>query len=98
VDQRQLLFAARLVAEHLGFPLRSAHRLKQGRCGPLDQMVLLQPVGDEVADRADLQPVRRAKSIRSSSRAIDPSSRMISQITPLGFSPASRATSTAASV
>ena len=45
-----------------------------------------------------LRPWARAKSIRSSSRAIEPSSRMISQMTPLGLSPASRATSTAASV
>ena len=45
-----------------------------------------------------LRPWARAKSIRSSSRAMVPSSRMISQITPLGLSPARRETSTAASV
>ena len=37
-----------------------------------------------------LRPWMRAKSIRSSSRAMVPSSRMISQITPEGLSPASR--------
>jgi hypothetical protein len=45
-----------------------------------------------------LRPWSWAKAIRSSSRAIVPSSRMISQITPDGLRPASRATSTAASV
>ena len=45
-----------------------------------------------------LRPWSRAKTIRSSSRAMVPSSRMISQITPDGLRPASRATSTAASV
>ena len=43
-------------------------------------------------------PWRWAKATRSGSRAIVPSSFMISQITPDGFSPASRAMSTAASV
>ena len=43
-------------------------------------------------------PWRRAKGTRSSSRAIVPSSFMISQITPDGLSPASRLMSTAASV
>src|SRR4051812_32421351 len=45
-----------------------------------------------------LSPWPRAKSIRSSSRAMPPSSRMISQMTALALRPASRATSTAASV
>ena len=45
-----------------------------------------------------LSPWSRAKSIRSSSRAMVPSSRMISQITPEGLRPARRETSTAASV
>ena len=39
-----------------------------------------------------------AKATRSGSRAMLPSSRMISQMTPAGFSPARRAMSTAASV
>ena len=43
-------------------------------------------------------PCRWAKATRSGSRLIVPSSFMISQITPEGFSPASRAMSTAASV
>ncbi len=44
------------------------------------------------------RPWRRANGIRSGSRAMVPSSFMISQITPLGFSPASRLMSTLASV
>ena len=45
-----------------------------------------------------LRPWRWAKATRSLRRAIVPSSFMISQITPAGVSPASRAMSTAASV
>jgi len=45
-----------------------------------------------------LRPCRWAKVMRSLRRAIVPSSFMISQITPAGVSPASRARSTAASV
>ena len=45
-----------------------------------------------------LRPCSAAKPIRSGSRAMLPSSFMISQITPDGLSPASRDTSTAASV
>ena len=45
-----------------------------------------------------LRPWARAKSIKLSSRAMVPSSLMISQMTALGLSPARRATSTAASV
>ena len=43
-------------------------------------------------------PCVRATSIRSGTRAIVPSSFMISQIAPAGLHPASRARSTAASV
>ena len=45
-----------------------------------------------------LRPCRWAKATRSGSRAIVPSSFMISQITPAGLRPARRAMSTAASV
>ena len=47
---------------------------------------------------AILSPWRSAKAMRSGSRAMVPSSFMISQITPAGLSPARRARSTAASV
>src|SRR5690242_2542530 len=57
VDQRELLLAAGLVAEDLRLPFGAAARLEG--CGRdfLDQMILLEPVGDEVADRADLETV-----------------------------------------
>ena len=56
------------------------------------------PVLDQVGDRDHLEPVARAVPPRSGTRAIVPSSFMISQTTPAGISPASRARSTAASV
>ena len=58
VDERELLFAARLVAEDLRLPLGAAARLEGRACDLLDEMVLLEPVGDEIADRADLEAVR----------------------------------------
>ncbi len=45
-----------------------------------------------------ISPCSLQNGIRSGIRAISPSSRIISQITPEGFSPASRARSTEASV
>ena len=56
VDERELLLAARSVAKHLRAPLGAARGGERG-CDALDQMILLQPVGDEVADGADLEPV-----------------------------------------
>ena len=53
---------------------------------------------DEVRDRDHLQVVPLAVRARSGTRAIVPSSFMISQTTPAGMTPASRARSTAASV
>ena len=51
----------------------------------LDQMVVAQPVGDQVGDGGDLQSMalRRRRRGRAS-RAMVPSSFMISQITPAG--------------
>ena len=58
MDQRQLLLAARLVAEHLRLPLRAAAGGEGAGRDSLDQMILLQAVGDEVADGPDLEAVR----------------------------------------
>ena len=51
----------------------------------LDEMIVAQPVGDQVGDgaRSSAHGVA-AKAIRSGSRAMVPSSFMISQITPAG--------------
>ena len=47
----------RLVAEDLGRPAAPLPAVERAVGDPLDQMVLLQAVGDEVADRADLEAV-----------------------------------------
>ncbi len=47
-----------LVAEDLRLPLDAAIRLERRRGRALDHVVLLQPVGDQVADGADLETVR----------------------------------------
>ena len=62
VDQRELLLAGRLVAEDLRLPFGAAGRGEGGRRDPLDHVILLQAIGDEVADRADLEPVLRARN------------------------------------
>ena len=59
MNQRQLLGAIGLVAEHLRRPGHTARAGKPGLGDPLDHMVLLQAVGDEVANRADLEAVGR---------------------------------------
>src|SRR4029453_17488509 len=58
VHQHQLLFAARLVAEDLRLPLLAADRDKRAGRNTLDQMVLFQPISDEVSNGADLEAVR----------------------------------------
>ena len=50
----------------------------------LDQMIVAKAVGDEIGDGGDLEPVGCAKAMRSGSRAMVPSSFIISQITPAG--------------
>src|SRR5206468_8832937 len=52
-----LLLAARLVAEHLGLPRSAAAGVERADSDPLDEMILLEPIGDDVADGADLEPV-----------------------------------------
>ena len=80
-------------------PELAAVAVGQRRLGDaLDEPLVAQPVVDEVGDRDDLEAVQRSEASRSGMRAIVPSSFMISQITPAGFSPASRARSTEASV
>ena len=71
---------------------------QRGRHDALDELVVAAPVGDQVGDRDHLQPVLWQYAARSSARAIVPSSFWISQMTPAGISPASRARSTDASV
>ena len=56
-DQGELLGAGRLVAEHLRRPFDPA-AAGEARLGDArDHMVLFQPIGDEVADGADLEAV-----------------------------------------
>ncbi len=58
MNQRELLLAAGLVAEHLRLPFRAAARLERRGRDLLDEMILLEPIGDEIADRADLELMR----------------------------------------
>ena len=74
-------------------------RLSKLRLGPaLHDPVVAPPVGDQVGDRRHLEAVALGELDQVRRRAMVPSSFMISQITPAGISPASRAISTAASV
>jgi hypothetical protein len=97
-DQCDLFGAHCLVEEALRCPGAAPTALESRFRRLLDDLVLLEPVGDQVADRADLEPVKLREGDEIVHPRHRPSSFMISQITPEGLSPARRATSTAASV
>ena len=97
LDHRDVVLVVDERAEADG--LEVAERRRQaGLDDALDELVVLAAVRDQVGDRDHLQVVPRQYSSRSGTRAIVPSSFMISQITPDGLRPARRARSTAASV
>ena len=79
-------------------PERAVQRRERPLGDALDQPLGAAAVVDEVGDRADLEAVLPREVDQSGSRAISPSSFMISQITAAGVRPASRARSQPASV
>jgi hypothetical protein len=56
--QGELFRAGRLVAKNLRLPFAPGQAVEGCRGDPLDQMVAAQAIGDQVADSADLEPVR----------------------------------------
>ena len=61
MDQRELLLAGGLVAENLRLPFGAAAGLERRGRDLLDEMILLEPISDEIADGADLEPMRARK-------------------------------------
>ena len=82
------LLAARLVAEYLGLPLRATRRGERRGRNPLDEVILLEPVGDEVADCPYLQPVCPSEIHQVVETGHSAVLAQDSQITPDGLRPA----------
>jgi hypothetical protein len=97
LDERNVVLAGERLAEGDGREVPVGGR-QADRGHPLDELFGLPAVLDQVLDRDHLDPVPLAVRDQVGTRAIVPSSRMISQTTPAGLRPASRARSTAASV
>ena len=96
-DEREVRLAAQALA--VGDRCEVAVRRRQSYlCDALDELLVPPPVLDQVGDREQLDLVPLAERDEVGTRAIVPSSFMISQTTPAAFRPASRARSTAASV
>ena len=98
LHERDVRLAGQLLAERDRRELAELGRQPHGGAA-LDELLVAAAVLDEVGDGDHLQPVPLAVRRRGrATRAIVPSSFMISQTTPDGLSPARRARSTAASV
>ena len=91
-----------LLVGHLGAvgddPEVAEPRREARRGDPLDEPLVVHPVPDDVGHRDDRDAVLLGEARRSGTRAIVPSSFMISQMTAAGIRPAIRARSTEASV
>jgi hypothetical protein len=86
VDQRDVLRAVDVVPVADDGELAEVGR--NPRLGhPVDQLLGLQPVGDELGHGDEGEPSRSAIAWRSARRAMVPSGFRISQITPAGTSP-----------
>ncbi len=97
-DQGEMAFAAvdfALVGDHAELAVAG---LDAALAGADDVALVAQPVADQLGNGQDEEAVLRQNGIKSGTRAISPSSRMISQMTPEGLRPAMRARSTEASV
>ena len=97
LDERHVVLAGEGLAECHGGELPVYGGQPDGRHA-LDELLGAPPVLDQVGDSDHLQPVLLAERDEIVTRAIVPSSFMISQTTPAGMRPARRARSTAASV
>src|SRR3546814_14245369 len=70
LDQGHLLIAERLVQKALRGPGPAPAALETCLGGLLDEMILFEAIGDEVADRAALEAVVLGKGYRSEERRV----------------------------